>query len=428
MLRRRVVPDVIKPATDSTADRVPEAFYRLDLHPAYLELLERINEVEAPGVGGVPYFRSHQGLVGNTTRIAEQDYVSFSNYNYLGLSGHPALNAAVVAAVERYGTSVSASRVVGGERPIHGELEDAIAKALDTEDCLTFVSGYSTNVATIAHLFGSKDLILHDALVHNSIQTGIMLSGARRIPFRHNDWKMADDLLRRHRGKFERVVVILEGIYSMEGDFPDLPRFLELRDRHKVLLMVDEAHSFGVMGARGHGLREHFGIPGSAVDIWMGTLSKSLGSCGGYIAGSRALTMNLRFNASGFVFSVGLSPPSAAAALAALRLIEAEPDRVTKLRERGKLFFDLANERGLPTGLSQGISIVPLITGDTRRCFALTNALFARGIEVQPIVYPAVKERAARLRFFISCTHTEEQIRRAVDIIDEEYRRTDAQT
>ena len=235
---------------------------------------------------------------------------------------------------------------------------------------------------------------------------------------------MADDLLRRHRRKFERVVVILEGIYSMEGDFPDLPRFLELRDRHKILLMVDEAHSFGVMGARGHGLREHFGIRGSAVDIWMGTLSKSLGSCGGYIAGSRALTMNLRYNASGFVFSVGLSPPAAAAALAALRLIEAELDRVATLRQRGRLFFDLANGRGLPTGLSKGVSIVPLITGDTKRCFALTNALFARGIEVQPIVYPAVKERAARLRFFISCTHTEDQIRRAVDIVDEEYRRT----
>jgi 8-amino-7-oxononanoate synthase len=404
-------------------DEIPEEHYRLDLHPAYLELLARMEEVGSPEIGGVPYFRSHQGLAADTTRIGERDCISFSNYNYLGLSGHPALKAAVAAAIDRYGTSVSASRLAGGERPIHAELERALTQALDTEACVAFVSGYGTNVTTIAHLFGPRDLILHDALAHNSIQIGALLSGARRIAFRHNDWRRVDDLLRRHRRDFERVVVILEGIYSMDGDFPDLPRFVELRQRHKILLMVDEAHSFGVMGTHGYGLREHFGLAGSDVDIWMGTLSKSLASCGGYIAGCGALVLNLKFNAPGFVFSVGLPPGNAAAALAALRVMAAEPERVAELHQRGALFLQLAHERGLPTGSSKGISIVPLIVGDTKRCVALTNALFARGIDVQPIVYPGVKERAVRLRFFINRTHSVDQIRRAMAIIDEEWRR-----
>ena len=404
-------------------DAIPEAFYRLDQHPAYLELLERMHELDPPEIGGVPYFRTHQGLARDTTRISERECISFSNYNYLGLSGHPALKAAVAEAIDRYGTSVSASRLVGGERPLHVELENTIAEALDTEACLAFVSGYGTNVTTIAHLFGPNDLILHDSLAHNSIQTGALLSGARRIAFRHNDWQRVDDLLRRYRRDYERVVVVLEGIYSMDGDFPDLPRFVELRERHKIILMVDEAHSFGVMGKGGHGLREHFGLKGSDVDIWMGTLSKSLASCGGYIAGSRALILNLKFNAPGFVFSVGLPPANTAAALAALQVMAAEPERVAELHKRGALFLQLANERGLPTGQSMGISIVPLIVGDTKRCVALTNALFARGIDVQPILYPGVKERAVRLRFFINRTHSEEQIRQAVDIIDEEWLR-----
>ena len=156
--------------------------------------------------------------------------------------------------------------------------------------------------------------------------------------------------LRRYRRDYERVVVVLEGIYSMDGDFPDLPRFVELRERHKIILMVDEAHSFGVMGKGGHGLREHFGLKGNDVDIWMGTLSKSLASCGGYIAGSQALILNLKYNAPGFVFSVGLPPANTAAALAALQVMAAEPERVTELHQRGALFLELANERGLPTG------------------------------------------------------------------------------
>jgi 8-amino-7-oxononanoate synthase len=277
-------------------------------------------------------------------------------------------------------------------------------------------------VGVIGQLAGAKDLVISDAAVHNSAVMGSVLSGATRRNFAHNDLDNLDQILSSVRSKFERVLIVVEGLYSMDGDFPDLPRFIELRHRHKVFLMVDEAHSFGVMGRGGHGLREHFDIPGGEVDIWMGTLSKSLASCGGYIAGCRALILNLKFNAAGFVFSVGLPPASAAAALAALQVMAAEPERVAELHQRGRLFLQLARERGLPTGSSKGISIVPLIVGDTKRCVALTNALFRRGIDVQPILYPGVKERAVRLRFFINRTHSEEQIQRAIAIIDEEWR------
>jgi len=400
------------------AGAIPKAHYRLDLHPLAVSGLRAAEAFAFED----PYFRIHEGVASDTTRISGRDYINFSNYNYLGLSGHPTVVAAVTEAVSRYGSSVSASRMVGGERPLHRDLERALAELHGVEDALVMVSGYGTNVTAIAHLFGPKDLILHDALIHNSVIMGAVLSGARRMPFRHNDWQAVDDHLRKHRRDYERVLIVVEGIYSMDGDYPDLPAFVEIRNRHKVFLMVDEAHSVGVMGRRGHGIREHFGLSGDDADIWMGTLSKALASCGGYIAGSSMLTHMMKYSAPGFVFSVGQSPADAGAALAAIGVMRAEPDRVERLQQRGRLFLKLARERGLPTGLSQGYSVVPLIVGDTPRCVKLTEALFRRGIHVQPILHPAVDERSVRLRFFLTCSHTEAQLRQAVAIIDEEWR------
>ena len=176
-----------------------------------------------------PFFRAHEGVAGSRTRIADREYVNYSSYNYLALSGEPAVNTAAKQAIDRYGTSVSASRPVSGERPIHRELEHALAAAHGVEDCVVFVSGHATNVSTIGYLFWIKDLIVHDALIHNSALQGIRLSGAKRMSFAHNDWRALDALLTEQRARFERVLVVIEGIYSMDGDFPDLPRFVELR-------------------------------------------------------------------------------------------------------------------------------------------------------------------------------------------------------
>jgi 8-amino-7-oxononanoate synthase len=211
------------------------------------------------------------------------------------------------------------------------------------------------------------------------------------------------------------VLIVLEGLYSMDGDYPDLPRFLEVKKRHHAHLMVDEAHSLGVLGERGHGIREHFGVAAGDVDIWMGTLSKALASCGGYIAGSGELIDYLRFSAPGYVFSVGAPPASVGAALASLAILESEPQRVATLRARSQLFLECAKARGLDTGTSRGFGVVPVITGSTITAIGLSNRLAEAGINVFPIVFPAVKKRAARLRFCFSCAHTEEQIRNAAD-------------
>ncbi|HVW35674.1 MAG TPA: aminotransferase class I/II-fold pyridoxal phosphate-dependent enzyme, partial [Pirellulales bacterium] len=346
--------------------------------------------------------------------------INFSSYNYIGMSGEPFVSQAAKDAIDRYGTSVSASRLVSGEKPLHRELEQAISRLIGAEDSIVFVGGHSTNETTVGHLFGPGDLILHDALAHNSIIQGCILSGARRRPFPHNDWRAVEQLLSDLRGDYRRVLIAIEGVYSMDGDIPDLPRFIDVKRRHKAFLMVDEAHSAGVLGAHGRGIGEYWDVNPADVDLWMGTLSKSFGSCGGYIAGCKAVVEYLKYTAPGFVYSVGMSPPNAAAALAAIRLLEREPQRVKRLEQNAKLFLSLAQARHLNTGLSKDTPVVPIILGDSLACLKLSQALGGRGINVQPIVHPAVEERAARLRFFITSSHTEEQIRYTIEAIAEE--------
>jgi 8-amino-7-oxononanoate synthase len=406
----------------SPVDSIPDSWYRFDLHPDYQQLRILSEGASKLGVAN-PYFRCHDGLAGATTHIEGIEYTNFSSYNYLGLAGHAAVSEAAKAAIDRYGTTTSASRLVSGERPIHRELEQALAGVHGVDDCVVFVSGHATNVSTIGHMFGPKDLIVHDALIHNSALLGSQLSGARRLPFGHNDHEALDRLLTQCRLQYERVLIIVEGLYSMDGDIPDLPRYVDIKRRHRAFLMVDEAHSFGVLGSNGLGIQEHFGLRGGDVDIWMGTLSKTLASCGGYIAGEHALIEHLKCAAPGFVYSVGMAPPAAAAALAALHVLRAEPQRVHRLHARGRQFLDSARRLGIDTGSSIGLSVIPALTKSSLKAARLSEALFQRRINVQPIVYPAVQERSARLRFFISSEHTEEQIRTTVEALAEELRR-----
>jgi len=351
--------------------------------------------------------------------------VSFTTFNYLGMSGEPAVAQAAKEAIDRYGTSVSASRLVGGEKTIHRELEDALSAFLGVEDTILYVSGHATNESTIGHLFGPGDLILHDSLAHNSIVQGALLSGARRRPFPHNDWQTLDAILQEVRTEYRRVLVAIEGVYSMDGDYPDLPRFIEVKQRHKAFLLIDEAHSLGTMGATGRGLGELFGVDRRSVDLWMGGISKALGSCGGFISGCREVVEYLKYTSPSFVFATGISPPNTAAALAALRLMEQEPQRVARLQANARLFLEAARERGLNTGLSCGTPVVPVIIGNSLNALKLSRRMFERGVNVLAILHPAVEEKAARLRFFITSSHTEEQLRRTVDTLAEEMAQID---
>lgn len=399
--------------------KIPDEFCRFDKFPGYQQI--RILETGGKQLGvETPFFKVHEGVASNTTQIAGQEYINFASYNYLDLCGHPDVSQAAKEAIDQYGTSASASRPVAGERPIQRDLEVALAKVYDVDDCIVFVSGHATNVTTIGYLFGPKDLILHDSLIHNSIVQGGQLSGATRLPFPHNDWQALDEILFQQRKKYERVLIVIEGIYSMDGDYPDLKRFVEIKKRHKAFLMVDEAHALGVLGDKGHGIKEHAGVDGHEVDLWMGTLSKTLASCGGYIAGENALIEHLKFSAPGFLYSVGISPPLAASALAALKILDEEPQRVKALKDRGNQFLELAQQRGLNIGSSAGLSVIPIITGGSANAGRLANAMFKRGINVQPIFYPAVQEGMARLRFFICSSHTEEQISQTIDILVDE--------
>ena len=361
-----------------------------------------------------PFFRAHEGIASAHSVIAGREVINFGSYNYLGLNGDARVQAAAKAAIDQYGVSASASRMVSGERPLHGALEAALAAHYQAQAALVFVSGHATNVTVIGHMLGPRDLIVHDAAIHNSCTEGARLSGAKRLSFAHNDWRAADAALAEARRSARRALLVIEGHYSMDGDIPDLPRFIEMARRHDAWLMVDEAHALGVVGARGHGLHEHFGIDPNEVDIWMGTLSKTLSACGGYIAGNASLIEWLRHSAPGFVYSVGLAPTLAAAALESLAIMQAEPERVARLQANAALFLGLAREAGFDTGSATAHAIIPVILGSSIAAARYAQLLFARGINVQPIIYPAVAEKAARLRFFLSSEHTEADIRATI--------------
>lgn len=348
------------------------------------------------------------------------ELINFCAYDYLGLAGSPEVSAAAVEAIGVYGTSVSASRLVSGERPIHQQLERALASWLGAGDAMVFVSGYSTNADTIGHLMGPDDLIVYDSLIHASVRQGIKLSGATARPFKHADLGSLEKILQRGRTGFRQVLIIVEGVYSMDGDIPDLPRLVALKRRFNALLMVDEAHSLGVLGATGRGISEHHGVASTDVDLWMGTLSKSLASCGGYIAGTRQLVTYLRHSAPGYIYSVGMPPPMAAAALASLQILAREPDRVQRLRDRVGLFHDLAAQHGLDTGEGdRHAAIVPVMVPDPRVAAALARYLLSQHILALPIGFPAVPRNRTRLRFFLSCSHSEDDIRRTIEVMSE---------
>ncbi len=393
---------------------IPEHWYRFDKQPNFLQMQIIQKGGEKFGLDN-PFFRVHDQLAGATTEIAGIQYINFASYNYLGLSGDPRVSLAAKQAIDKYGTSVSASRLVSGERPIHRELETAIANIYGVDDAVVMVSGHATNVTTIGHLFGANDLILHDELIHNSSMVGAQLSGAKRLSFPHNDYAALDKLLNEQRHAYEKVLIVIEGLYSMDGDVPNLPEFIAIKQKHQAFLMVDEAHSLGVLGDKGLGIREHFSIDGKAVDIWMGTLSKTLASCGGYIAGESALVEQLKFFAPGFLYSVGMPPQVAAPALAALTILQQEPERTERLKHLSNYFLVKAKAAGINTGLSQGVAIIAAITGSSMSAVRLSHALFAKGINVQPIIYPGVPEKNARLRFFICCDHTEAQIDQTIE-------------
>ncbi len=359
------------------------------------------------------YFTAFDSLA-EDFRSRGKPLVSFSHYDYLGLSGHPDITAAACEAVQSLGTSAGASRMVGGERAAHRSFERDLAGFLGVEDVLSLVSGYATNVSLLGHILGNSDVIIADQLSHNSILSGTKLSRAQSLDFAHNDLDALEHVLRTKRNDFARALIVIEGLYSMDGDIPDLERVLALRDKYNAWLMIDEAHSIGVMGAHGRGVSEHFNVDPNRIDFIIGTLSKAFVSCGGFIGARKTVVDWLRYTLPGFIYSVGLAPSVTASAHAALKVFSKEPNRLKKMRDNSTYFLNRAKAVGLETGDACGIGVIPVIFNDVVQTAMVSRMLLESGFYVPPIINVGVPKDKPRLRFFISERHTFAEIDRVI--------------
>ncbi|WP_280384689.1 aminotransferase class I/II-fold pyridoxal phosphate-dependent enzyme [Nocardia wallacei] len=412
-------------ATATAASDSPAARPTLDTtfrdHPGVVEATEKWARFDtwARGAGVInPYYLPHEGISGPVTRFAGRDMLNFSSFGYLDLAAEPRVHAAAVAAIEQYGTSAAAVRLVAGELPLYGELESEIARIYDTDAAIVTASGFLTNAAAVAFLLGKRDIAVCDALIHNSIIQGTEWAGCKRVTFRHNDPESLEAILSMSRRSFERAMVLIEGVYSMDGDIVRLPEIIEVARKYNCSIMIDEAHSFGVLGERGLGVREHFDLPGDAIDVWMGTLSKGIGSVGGYLAANKELVDGFKYSASGLsMYTASPAPSAAAAALEALAVLHDEPERVAALRHNSEYFYRRAGELGFDTGNGQGTPITPIITGADEPAVRASMELLEHDVMANAIGHPVVPAGEARLRFFINCRHTEQQLDHALDTV-----------
>lgn len=366
-------------------------------------------------------FREHMGVSGARVDIDGRNFINFSSYNYLDLAGDQRVLDAAKTAIDDHGVSTGSGRMITGEIPIHQEFERELCDVFGTEDAVVSVGGYSTNAFTIGYIARKQDLIIYDELIHNSALIGSKISGARRLTFPHNDIDALDDLLKEHRAHYERVLVLVEGVYSMDGDIPDIPRIVEVAKSHKALIMVDEAHSMGVIGPRGLGVLDHFPeLDAKDIDLLFGSMSKSFATCGGYVAGGKPVVAILKHYAPGvLLYGASPSPANTAAGLESLRIMRREPERALGVQSNAAYFIKRANAAGFDTGLSAGSGVVPIMIGSSEQALWLSVKLFEKNICTYPMMFPIVPRDQARLRFFISCAHDEQQIDHTIDTLVE---------
>lgn len=360
------------------------------------------------------YFQPIDTLDGPWVRTMGRRKLTFTTYSYLGLLGHPRINAAAKAAIDRYGTGTHGVPIMGGTLDLHKQLERKLATFADRQDALVYSSGYVTNLATISTLVGHGDWVISDKWNHASIVDGCMLARGKFVRFKHNDM---DDLERMLQAVPERAgkLVVADAVFSMDGDIFDLPAAVDLCRKYNARLMIDEAHSLGVLGATGRGIEEYFGMPG-VIDIKMGTLSKTIPAIGGYIAGSSKLINLLRHSARGYIFSAALPPAAAAAASEALAVIQDEGmQRKLTLEDRVRHFIGGLKVAGFDTGQTV-TSIVPIIVGSEERALMMTKYCQDHGVFVLPVLPPAVPRGAARLRANVTANHSRADIDFALEV------------
>ncbi len=338
----------------------------------------------------------------------------YASYSYLGLIGHPRINAAAKAAVDKFGTGTHGVRTLAGTLTIHTELEETIASFKHAEAAITYSSGYATNLSVISTLMGRGDYVLSDKLNHASIVDGCLMSGAEFRRFRHNDMADLEHRLQQVPQGVSRLVVV-DAVFSMDGDVIDFPPLVELCKKYNAWLMVDEAHSVGVLGKTGRGIEEHFNMEG-VVDIKMGTLSKTIPSVGGYVAGKKELIQYLRHASRAYIFSAAVPPAQAAAANEAFKVILDEPWRIEKLQKNADQFINGLKSAGFDTMLTT-TAIVPVLCQTDERAFALTRECQHHDLFVLPVVSPAVPEGLSRLRATVLASHEPQEIDYALGVI-----------
>lgn len=369
---------------------------------------------EAEAIGAYPYFIPMQSEAGPEVTMNGRPMLMFGSNNYLGLTQHPRVKEAALRAVERYGTSCTGSRYMNGTLDLHLELEARLARFLGKEAALVFTTGFQTNLGVISAIVGRHDVAVIDRTDHASIIDGCRLSFGETARFRHNDMAQLEEILERHHGK-RGLVIIVEGVFSMEGDLADLPAIVRLRERYGARLILDDAHGLGVMGATGAGTAEHFGVA-DQVDLIVGTFSKSLASTGGFVAGSADALYYIRHHARSMQFAAATPPASAAAALAALDVLEGEPQRRERLWENVRRHRAGLEAAGLDTGRTAS-QIVPVICGEDMQVVFMWKACFDAGLYTNPSVSPAVEPGRGLLRTSCMATHTADHIDRAVAIL-----------
>ncbi len=370
-------------------------------------------EVKAAGV--YPYFREISSDQDTVVKMNGQDVLMFGSNSYLGLTNHPKLKEASKAAIDKYGLGCAGSRFLNGSLDIHSELEEKLAKFVGKDEAIVFSSGYKANLGAISSVLTRHDYVILDDANHACIIDGARLSFGRTMKYRHNDMESLEKVL--SRCNEDRVkLIVTDGVFSMEGDIARLPKMVELAKKYKANIMVDDAHSLGVLGKGGRGTADHFGVVDN-VDIIMGTFSKSLASIGGFIAADKDTINFMKHTARSFIFSASIAPANAASVIAALDVMEEEPERIEQLWDNTRYAMDALRSVGLETGPTE-TPIIPIYVRDDEKTFVLTTMLQKAGVFVNPVISPAVPSEDSLIRFSLMATHTKKQIDYAIDQLD----------
>ena len=386
-------------------------------------LQEKLSKFTAPqetkARGVYPYFRQIESDQDTEVIMDGRKVLMFGSNAYTGLTNHPKVKAAAIAMTEKYGTGCAGSRFLNGTLDIHQQLEERLAKFVGKEDCMVFSTGFFANLGTVGCLTGRQDYIIYDELAHASIIEGIKVSLSTHLKFRHNDMQSLEKMLMKCEPDRVKLVVV-DGVYSMEGDVCNLPEIVRLAKQYGASVMVDEAHGIGVFGAQGRGVCDHFGLT-DQVDIIMGTFSKSLASIGGFIATDKITANWLRHNSRPFIFSASATPAAIGAVNAALDILESEPERMEKLWAVTNHALEGFRTMGCEIG-NTSTPIIPLYIRDFEKTLLVTKMLLDEGIFVNPVVPPAVPSGDTLIRFSLMATHTVEQVDFALEKIEKVFK------